>query len=97
MSTTTVPKLVLTSFSIDGAEPIVAHLVHEAVEEYGRPFLVHTELALRRVVVRLLNVCAALSAAADTHHPQELVYICRNNKVCIDSKARRANYRQTIQ
>jgi hypothetical protein len=58
------------------AELVVGELVHEAVEELGRAVLVHAVLARRRVVVRLLDVCALLGRPANTHHPHELVYIC---------------------
>lgn len=63
--------------SVDGAESVVAHLVHEAVEQRGRAGLVDAELTLLRVVVGLFDVPPALSVPADAHHPQELVDVCR--------------------
>ena len=68
-------KTVPTSLCVDGAKAVVAHLVHETVEQGGGALLVDAELALRRVVVVLLDVRPAVGAAADTHHPQELVDI----------------------
>lgn len=65
----------LTSFSVHLAEPVVAHLVHETVEQRWGAFLVHPELPSRCVVVVLLDVSALLSAATNSHHPQELVYV----------------------
>ena len=68
----------LTSFGVDGAESIVAHFIHKAIEQDRRALLVDPELSLRRVVVGLLDVRASLSAAADTNHPQELVDVCNH-------------------
>ena len=62
-----------TSFGVDLPESVVAELVHEAVEQRGAALRVHPELARRRVVLLLLDVLALLGAAADPHHPQELV------------------------
>ena len=64
-----IPKL--TSFCVDLAEPVVAELVHEAVEEGLAALAVDAELAAGRVVVVLLDVLALLGAAADADHPQE--------------------------
>ncbi len=63
----------LTSFRVQVAKTVVAHLVHQAVEQRRRTFFVDPELALRRVVVGFLDVLAFFRAAADSHHPQELV------------------------
>ena len=65
----------LTSFSIHLSKSVVAHLVHEAIEECWGAFLVHPELPSWCVVVMLLDVSALLSAAANSHHPQEFVYV----------------------
>ena len=69
-----------TLFSVDGAEAVVAHFVHETVEQRLRALLVDAELAGRSVVVVFLDVLAFLRAAADTHHPQELVDVCGEEK-----------------
>ena len=65
----------LTLFGVDLPKAVVTHLVHEAVEQYRGPFPVHSELALRGVVVLLLDVTPLLRAASNTDHPQELVYV----------------------
>lgn len=65
----------LTSLRVDESELVVAHLVHETVEQRGGALRVHPELPGRRVVVGLLDVRAAVRAAADADHPQELVYV----------------------
>ena len=69
---------ILTSLSEDWAEAVVAHFVHEAVEQRLRALLVDAELALRGVVVVLLDVRAPVRAATNAHHPQELVDICQH-------------------
>ena len=91
----------LTSFCIDLAESVVAHLVHETVEHGVAALAVHSgkddkhhdrppphhhapdlpELPAGCVVVPLLDVCPLRRAAADPHHPQELVYIYNTNTV----------------
>lgn len=68
---------------------MVAHLVHEAVEEDGGPFLVNTEFPLGSVVVILLDVLSTLGAAANAYHPQELIYICRQKDISADFKTAR--------
>ena len=67
----------LTSFCVDLAEPVVAHLVHHGVQQGLGAFPVHSELSGRSVIVVLLDVLSLGGATADTHHPQELVDICR--------------------
>ena len=74
----------LTLFSVDRSKSVVAHLVHKAVEKYRGSFLVDAELSLWRVVVGFLDVSATFRAAADTHHPQELVDICNIHSVCVN-------------
>ena len=66
-----------TLLRVDLSEPVVAHLVHETVEQGRRAIFVNTELSLWRVVIRLLDVGSPVCGATDTHHPQELVDICR--------------------
>ena len=66
----------LTTFGVDSSEAVIAHLVHEAVEEGGGPLSVHPELPLGGVVVHLVDVFAPVRAAANAHHPQELVDVC---------------------
>ena len=86
----------LTSFCVDLAESVVAHLVHETVEHGVAALAVHSgkddkhqnsphhhapdlpELPAGCVVVPLLDVGPLRRAAADPHHPQELVYIYTN-------------------
>ena len=63
----------LTGLCVDLAKAVVAHLVHEAVEQNRRALAVHTELPGGGVVVVLFDVLACIRAAPDTHHPQELV------------------------
>lgn len=63
----------LTGLCVDLAEAVVAHLVHEAVEEDGRALAVHPELPGGSVVVVLLDVFAGVRAPANTDHPQKLV------------------------
>ena len=69
--------VMLTLLRVDLSEAVVAHLVHEAVEENGRAFLVHSELSLGSEVVGFLDVAALLCAASNPYHPQELVDVCR--------------------
>ena len=65
----------LTSFSVDLSESVVAHFIHQTVEQSAGSLLVDSELSLRGVVVLLLNVSAFICAAPDTHHPQKLIDI----------------------
>lgn len=65
----------LTGVSVDLAELVVGELVHQAVEELGRAFLVDSELTLLGVVVRVFDVSASLGRATDADHPHELVDI----------------------
>lgn len=65
------------------AEAVVAHLVHETVEQSGGAVLVHSELTTRRVVITLLDVSSVRRGPADTYHPQELVDICCQKKPSI--------------
>lgn len=66
----------LTGLCVDLAEAVVAHLVHEAVEQDGRALAVHSELSGGCVVVVLLDVFARVCASSDTDHPQELIDVC---------------------
>ena len=70
------PKL-QTSSCVDLAKLVVAHLVHQAVQQGGGAFPIHSELSRRSVIVVLFDLLALRGAAADTHHPHELVDICR--------------------
>lgn len=70
---------VLTGLRVDLAKAVVAHLVHEAVEQDRRAFPVHAELSGGSVVVVLLDVLPGISASSDTHHPQELVYVYKKH------------------
>ena len=73
--------LLLTGFGVDLSEAVVAHLVHEAVEQHGGALAVHPELAGGRVVVVLLDVLSRVRAASDSHHPQELVDVWRGTQM----------------
>lgn len=64
---------ILTGFCVDLSEAVVAHLVHEAVEQDGGALAVHPELSGGGVVVVLLDVLARVCASPDTNHPQELI------------------------
>lgn len=66
----------LTGLCVDLAEAVVAHLVHETVEEDGRAFPVDPELSGGGVVVVLFDVSARVGAPSDTNHPQKFVDIC---------------------
>ena len=75
----TFPKYLqlLTSFGVDLTESVVAHLVHHAVKQGWGAFPINSELSRWSVIVVLFDVLSLRGAAADTHHPQELVDICR--------------------
>ena len=62
-----------TLFGVDLSKPVVAHLVHETVEEDGGALLVHPELTLGSEVVLLMDMFPLLCAASNANHPQELV------------------------
>lgn len=64
-----------TLLGVNRAKTIVAHLVHQAVEQDLGTTSVDTELSSRGVVIMLLDVLALLCATSNTHHPQELVDI----------------------
>eukprot|EP01136_Pigoraptor_vietnamica_P013960 Opistho-1_new@55558 len=57
---------------LDLAKAVVAQTVHEAVDERLRRARVHTEVAIRRIVLRLVNVLRVLSGG-NADHPEELV------------------------
>lgn len=59
----------LTAFSVDLAEFVITHFVHETVEQNWRAFLVNSELARGVVIVPLGNGFPFLRAAANAHHP----------------------------
>ena len=66
----------LTTLSVNSPKSVVAHLVHQAVEEGGGALSIHPELSLGGVVVHLMDVFTPLGAAPNPHHPQELVDVC---------------------
>ena len=74
----------LTGLCVDLAEAVVAHLVHEAVEQDGRALAVHSELSGGSVVVVLLDVFARVCASSNTDHPQELVDVCDADRETLD-------------
>ena len=78
----------LTLLGIDGAKAVVAHFVHEAVEQDLGATLIDTELARRGVVIVFLDVLALLCAAANTNHPQELVDVCNEENSGLDKSHR---------
>lgn len=65
----------LTGLGVDLAKAVVAHLVHEAVEEHWGALAVDPKLPRGGVVVVLLDVAPRVRATPDPHHPQELVDI----------------------
>ncbi len=67
-----------TLLSVDLSEPIVAHLVHKAIEEDGGALTIHSEFSLGGKVVCLLDMTTCVSTATDTNHPQKLIDICKN-------------------
>lgn len=76
----------LTGLCVDLPEAVVAHLVHEAVEQDRGALAVHTELSSGGVIVVLLNVLPCVCATTYTHHPQELVNVCTERDVLADTK-----------
>ena len=68
-----------TLFCVDLSEAVVAHLIHETVEEDGRALPVDTELALWCEVVRLLDVGTFLCATSNTNHPKKLIDVYKSN------------------
>lgn len=66
----------LTGLCVDLAKTVVAHLVHEAVEQDRRALAVHSELSSGSVVVMLLDVSACVCAPSDADHPQKLIDVC---------------------
>lgn len=73
----------LTGLCVDLAKAVVAHLVHEAVEEDGWTFAVDSELPGGGVVVVLFDVSASVGASSNTNHPQKLIDICDSARVAI--------------
>jgi hypothetical protein len=57
------------------SKSVVAHLVHEAVEQDRGTLTIHTELTLGSEVVSLLNVTTFLCTTTNTNHPKELIDI----------------------
>ena len=71
----------LTSLRVHLPKPVVAHFVHEAVEEDGGPLPVHPELPSWGVVVVLLDVGPLVRTAPYAHHPQELVDVWETTQI----------------
>ena len=65
--------MTLTLFGVHLSEAVVAHFVHEAVEEDWGTFAVHSELPLGGEIIGLLDMASLLRTSSDSHHPQELV------------------------
>lgn len=72
---------ILTGLCIDLAEAVVAHLVHEAVEQHRGALAVNSELSGGGVVVVLFDVFARVCASPDADHPQKLVDVCYEQKL----------------
>ena len=70
----------VTLLGVNRAKTIVAHLVHQTVEQDLGTTPVDTELSSRSVVIMLLDVLALFCAPTNTDHPQELVDIYRTVK-----------------
>ena len=71
----------LTLFGIHRAKSVVAHFIHEAVEQDLGTTFVDTKFTSGGVVIVFLDVLALLCATANTHHPQELVNVCSEKTV----------------
>ena len=69
-----------TLLCVDLSKSVVAHLVHEAVEQNRGALTIHTELALRSEVVSLLDVTTLLRTTTNTNHPKELIDICMDRE-----------------
>lgn len=65
----------VTLLGVNRAKTVVAHLVHQTVEQDLGTTPVDTELSSRSVVIMLLDVLALFRAPTNTDHPQELVDI----------------------
>ena len=68
-------------FGIHRAKSVVAHFIHEAVEQDLGTTFVDTKFTSGGVVIVFLDVLALLCATANTHHPQELVDVCSEKTV----------------
>ena len=71
----------LTLFGIHRAKSVVAHFIHEAVEQDLGTTFVDAKFTSGGVVIVFLDVLALLCATANTHHPQELVNVCSEKTV----------------
>ncbi len=78
----------LTGLCVDLAEAVVAHLVHEAVEQDRWALTVHSELSSGSVVVVLLDVFACVCASPNADHPQKLVDVCDKDRDKLEKCAR---------
>ena len=67
--------VMFTLFSVHLSKAVVAHLIHEAVEEYRGALAVHTKFSLGSEIIGLLDVASFLRTSSNSHHPQELVDI----------------------
>ena len=65
----------LTLFSVDLSKPVIAHFIHEAVQEYGWTLPIHTELSLWCEVVSLFDMLPFFCATTDANHPQKFIYV----------------------
>jgi len=75
-----VPHSIITrrfpGFSVEGAEAVVAALVHETSEHGRGSLLIDSELAGFGVVIGFFNV--GIRAPCDSYHPQKFVDIVRS-------------------
>ena len=65
----------LTTFRINRAKLVIAHFIHEAIEQGWRTFFINTKLSLGCIIVGFFNMLAFFSVASNTNHPQEFINI----------------------
>ncbi|RNA39793.1 hypothetical protein BpHYR1_034389 [Brachionus plicatilis] len=63
----------LVSLGVNLAKSVIGQFVHQTIEKLGRTILVHSVLALRRVIVAFLDMSAFFCRATYSHHPHKLV------------------------
>ena len=59
----------LTSFSIHLSKSVIAHFVHQTIEQSWTSFGIHPKFARRCVVIIFLNVFSPLRISTDPYHP----------------------------
>lgn len=73
----------LTSLCVNFPKSVVAHLVHETVEEGGWPLFVNPKLSLWGVVIGLFYVSSSVCTATNTNHPQKLIDIWKRSMLSL--------------